>query len=75
MIVKILGYDNIAKLDDIYKVSFRDAYQISKSKKGFVDICTELEIMKVQDRRFRPKDKVTNIEIAMAISYMSKYLD
>lgn len=75
MIVSLLGYDSLAKRNEMYKTSFSDSNKISKEKIGYVVICNELGIMKTQDRKFRPKDKVKAIEIAMAIVHMSRYLD
>ncbi|MCG8484019.1 MAG: S-layer homology domain-containing protein [Clostridia bacterium] len=75
LIVKVLDYDDLAKKNDMYKVSFSDSYKISKDKIGAVAICSELGILEAKNNKFRPKEVVKNIELAVAISNMSKYLD
>lgn len=67
MMVKLLGYDELAELKDIYKVSYKDAKKISKDKIGYVAICEGLEIIKDTDGKFGPKDKVKIVDMAIAI--------
>lgn len=67
MVVKLIGYDEIAELKDIFKVSYKDAKKISKDKIGYVAICQGLDIIKDTDGKFGPKDKAKMVDVAIAV--------
>lgn len=67
MMVNLLGYSDLAKLNDIFKVSYSDASSISKDRVGSVAICKGLNIMKDKDGKFKPKYNVTMVDMAVAI--------
>ncbi len=66
-IVKLLGYDELAKLNQIFKVSFKDANKVSSDKIGYVAICNGLGIIQGNNGEFRPDDNVTMAEMAAVI--------
>ncbi len=67
MLVKLIGYDEIAELEDIFKISYKDSKKVSKDKIGYVAICQGLEIIKDTDGKFGPKDNVKMVDIALAV--------
>jgi len=67
MMVKLLGYEELAKISDIFNVSYKDAKKISKDKIGYVAICKGLNIMKDDKGNFGPKDNVKMVDMAIAI--------
>lgn len=67
MMVNLLGYSDLAKINDIFKVPYSDASSISEEKVGYVAICKGLEIMKDEDGKFKPKYNATMVDMAVAI--------
>lgn len=67
LLVKLLKYNRLAKAQDIFTLSFTDAKEISPDKFGFVAIGKGLGIFNGSDGKFRPKDKVTGAELAVAV--------
>jgi len=67
MMVKLLGYDKLAKIDSIFKVSYKDGKEISDEKIGYVAICEGLKIMKDNNGKFEPKSNVKMVDMAIAI--------
>lgn len=67
MLVKLLQYEKLAKAREIFALTFSDAGDISEDKYGFVAIGKGLGILEGNDGKFRPKDKVTMVEFAVAV--------
>lgn len=67
MLVKLLGYEKLAKAVDIFTLDFSDAGDISPDKKGYVAIGKGLKIIDGYNGKFRPRDIVTLPEFAVAI--------
>lgn len=67
MMVKLLGYAELAKINDIFKVPYSDASSISEDRVGYVAICKGLDIMKDTNGEFKPKYNVTMVDMAVAI--------
>ncbi|WP_432408484.1 YcdB/YcdC domain-containing protein [Wukongibacter sp. M2B1] len=67
MIVKLLGYEKLAKIEGIFKVSYKDKKKISDEKIGYVAICEGLKIMKDNNGKFEPAKNVTMVDMAIAI--------
>ncbi|WP_432663814.1 S-layer homology domain-containing protein [Wukongibacter baidiensis] len=67
MMVRLLGYEKLAEIDSIFKVSYKDAKEISDEKIGYVAICEGLKIMKDNNGKFEPKSNVKMVDMAIAI--------
>lgn len=67
MLVKLLGHGEIAKLENIFKISYKDAKKVSKDKIGYVAISQGLNIIKDNNGKFEPRDKVKMIDLAIAV--------
>lgn len=71
MIIRALGFENLAKMDDLFKNDLKDAENIKA--KGAAILVTKLGIMETEDGKFNPQGKVTRAEAAVAFSrYLSK---
>jgi hypothetical protein len=66
MIVRMLGYDELAKAKDIFILSFIDKNQITPDRVGYIAICKGLGIIG-ENGSFRPKDQATMAEMAMMV--------
>lgn len=67
LMVKLLGYDKLANINEIFKVSYKDSSDISENRIGYVAICEGLEIIEGINRKFKPKNKVKIDDMAIAI--------
>lgn len=63
IIVRYLGLEKIAGLEDIYKTPFQDAVQ----SQGYIALATGLEILKIDGEKFEPAKNVTRAEAALSI--------
>lgn len=66
-IVKLLGYNDIAKTKGIFKVPYIDAAQIAPENIGYVAISKALGLTNDADSKFRPRSQATIIDTAIAI--------
>lgn len=66
MLVKFIQLDKVAKAKGIFKLSYTDAKKISKARFGSVAICKGLGVFE-NSKQFRPLDKATALEAALAI--------
>ncbi len=63
--IQILGYENVAKLKDIYNTGFKDQDQIPEELYGYTALANGLNIITANsDKEFRPNDKLTRGEAA-----------
>lgn len=69
--VRLAGYDQIAKLKDIYKVSYADGAQLTPEKLGYAAILSGLGVICGDGGNLRPQDSLTRAE---AIVLVYKYL-
>ena len=69
--VRLAGYDQIAKLKDIYKVSYVDGAQLTPEKLGYAAILSGLGVICGDGGNLRPQDSLTRAE-AIVLTY--KYL-
>lgn len=67
ILVKTLGYDKLAKANQIFNLPNNDSKDVSSNMKGYVAIVQGLNIMELQDNNFRPKSKATMLELAVAV--------
>lgn len=67
ILVKTLGYDKLAKANQIFNLPNSDSKDVSSDMKGYVAIVQGLNIMELQDSKFRPKSKTTMLELAIAV--------
>lgn len=73
-IVKLAGYDKLAKANDIFMVNYSDKGDISSENLGYVAISKGLGFTNDTDNKFRPKDKVTISDAAFSIYKALSYL-
>lgn len=66
LLVRLLKYNRLANAEDIFTLPYSDARDISPDKLGYVAISRGLGILKGSDGKFRPKDNVTMVELAVA---------
>jgi hypothetical protein len=67
VLVRLLGYEKIAKASDVFMLPVVDGSKIAKEDLGYFAIAKALEILEVESSRIRPNDNVTMIELATAI--------
>lgn len=65
--VRILGYEKIAEIKDIYKLDFKDADSISEELIGYVAIATGLGVVDGDGENFNPKTNLTREQAAVLI--------
>ncbi len=66
-IVRVLGYEKVADINDIYKLSFKDSDKITSELKGYVAITTGLGIIEGENNSFNPKANMTREQAAVVI--------
>jgi hypothetical protein len=67
LIIKLVGYEELAQKSKIFTVDFKDKEEISKDKLGYVAIGKGLGIWGEDGEAFRPKDPATMAEAAVMI--------
>lgn len=65
LVVKSLGYDKLASVDNLFPVSFKDGAEIKQ--KGHVGLVNRLGIMLGSEGKFHPKKEMTKAEAAMTL--------
>lgn len=71
--IRFCGWDDIAKLSDIYKVEYADGNLISQGKIGYPAILTGMGIICGDGGKVRPTDAITRAEaMVMLYNYMIK---
>lgn len=63
IVVRYLGLEKIAGLEDIYRTRFQDAEQ----SQGYIALITGLGIIKIDGEKFEPAQNVTRAETAYSI--------
>lgn len=66
-VVRALGYEKIAQIEDIYKDVFKDSKDIDKSLKGYVSIAYGLKIVQGSNGYFKPKYELSREDAAVMI--------
>lgn len=66
-IVKLVGYDDIAKAKDIFTLPYSDTISIAPDNIGYVAIAKGLGLTNDTDNKFRPKDQATMTDVAVAL--------
>ena len=70
--IRLAGYEKIAALSDIYKVSYADGGALSDGLIGYAAILSGMGIIEGDGGNIRPKDSITRAEAAvMLYRYMS----
>ncbi len=64
LIVRALGYNTLAKHEQIFNINFKDADRMKK--KGQAAIVTGLQIMTLNNGEFRPEKKVSRADASVA---------
>ncbi len=70
-VVRLAGFEKIAALKDIYKVSYTDGAELSEDKLGHAAILSGLGVICGDGGNLRPQDAVTRAE---AVMILYKYL-
>lgn len=70
-VIRMAGYEKVAKLTDIYRVTYQDQAELSSDKLGYAAILSGLGVICGDGGNLRPQDALTRAE-AMALAY--KYL-
>ena len=70
-VVRFAGYEKIAKLDNIFKVSYADGDKVSKGKIGYAAILSGLGVICGDGGNLYPQSNITRAE---ALSMVYKYL-
>lgn len=65
--IRIAGLEKVAKLEDIYKVSYTDGHLISEGKLGYAAILSGMRIINGSGGAVRPLDNITRAEAATMI--------
>lgn len=66
-IIRALKYDEVAKIEGIYKYPFKDIDRASKDLIGHITIANGLGIIKGNNDLFEPKKEITRGEVAVMI--------
>lgn len=67
LLVKLTGYEELAKAQDIFKLDYSDAMEISNEMKSYVAIAKGLNILDGENGKFNAKANVTMAEAVVAI--------
>lgn len=66
-LIKLLGYENLAKAKDIFVLSVSDRPEIGDDYIGYMAIAKALGILEVEEAKIRPAENATMVEMALAI--------
>jgi hypothetical protein len=66
-LVKMLGYDNLAKDTDIFVLPVSDSNRVKRDQIGYIAIAKALKILEVENDKIRSRSDTTMVELAMAI--------
>ncbi len=66
-IVRALGYEKVANINEIYKLSFKDANKVSPELMGYVAIATGLGIVEADGDNLNPKSNMTREQAAVVL--------
>ncbi|MGG3927134.1 YcdB/YcdC domain-containing protein [Metabacillus fastidiosus] len=64
--IRILGLEQAAKKENIYKLDFADANDVQAKNKGFVALAHSLGLLPASNDRFNPKQEVTYAQLAVS---------
>ena len=70
-IIRLAGLERVAKLENIYKVEYRDSHLLTKGSVGYSAILSGLNVIEGDGGYLRPKDNLTRAE---AIVILYRYL-
>lgn len=70
--IRALGYDKVAAMSEIFRLTTPDADKVSKEYTGHVAIALELKLVKLQGKDFAPQSVATRGELALALMQMLK---
>ncbi len=69
--IRLCGWEEVAKLSDIYKVEYADGNKITQGKIGYPAILTGMDIICGDGGNLRPQDAITRAEaVVMLYNYM-----
>ena len=72
-IIRVLNYDEVADISEIFKVPFEDEDEITPELKGYVAIAGGLKIVVGSGGKFYPKNNLTRAEAAVMIyNYLNR---
>ena len=71
--IRLQGLGKVAKLNEIFKVTYADQELLTKEKTGYAAILTGMNIICGNGGKLRPQDNITRAEAAvMLYNYMTK---
>lgn len=66
-LIKLLGYENLAKVKDIFVLKVDDRSEMSDDNLGYMAIAKALGILEVENAKIRPADNATMVEMSLAV--------
>ena len=72
-LVKMLGFDEVAKLNGIFKNEFKDSDIIDNTKIGYVSILSGMKVINGNNGYINPKAYLTRAEALCIIYNYLKY--
>ncbi|WP_392486681.1 YcdB/YcdC domain-containing protein [Haloimpatiens sp. FM7315] len=66
-LIKVLGYEPLAKCTDMFKLNIADIKDIDKEDLGYMSIAKSLNILEIQDNKLNPNNNATTTELCYAI--------
>lgn len=70
--IRMMGYERVAKLDGVYACKYGDFAELSKDKTGYAAILTGFGAVSGDGNNLRPKSEITRAECAMMVyKYLS----
>jgi hypothetical protein len=66
-LIKLLGYENLAKAKDVFILRIYDRHEISDDNLGYMAIAKAIGILEVENDKIRPTADVTMVEMALGI--------
>jgi hypothetical protein len=67
IIIRYLGLEKIANLNNIYRPPFEDVDQLTPQTQGHISLATGLGILKSESNKFEPSKTITRAEVAYSI--------
>ncbi|QOR35023.1 hypothetical protein IMX26_16415 [Clostridium sp. 'deep sea'] len=66
MMIKLLGYDRFAELQNIYKLSFADSGKINKDDYGYIALAVGFGLLQPENNNLNTEDYVNKLDLLIA---------
>lgn len=70
--IRALGYDKVAAMSNIFRLTAPDADKVSKEYTGYVAIALELKLLQLQEKNVAPQAVATKGDLAATLMQMLK---